>query len=118
MLSGMYAGPGKERVAWNQALTSDMIYTQPVVYELGHIKSKTLLIIGGKDRTAPGANRAPAEIAARLGNYPELGRRAARAIPDAALVEFPELGHSPQVEAPEAFHKALLDGLTGAGAPK
>ena len=118
MLSGMYAGAGKERVAWNQALTSDMIYTQPVVYELGLIKSKTLLMIGGKDRTAPGANRAPAEIAARLGNYPELGRRAARTIPDATLVEFPELGHSPQVEAPEAFHKALLDGLSGSGAPK
>src|SRR6185436_19793111 len=81
MLSGMYAGAGKERVAWNQALTSDMIYTQPVVYEFGLIKSKTLLMIGGKDRTAPGANRAPAEIAARLGNYPELGRRAARTIP-------------------------------------
>jgi pimeloyl-ACP methyl ester carboxylesterase len=118
MLSGMYAGAGKERVAWNQALTSDMIYTQPVIYELGLIKSKTLLMIGGKDRTAPGANRAPAEIAARLGNYPELGRRAARAIPDATLVEFPELGHSPQVEAPEAFHRALLEGLSAAGAPK
>jgi pimeloyl-ACP methyl ester carboxylesterase len=118
MLSGMYAGAGKERVAWNQALTSDMIYTQPVVYELGHIRPKTLLMIGGKDRTAPGANRAPADVAARLGNYPELARRAARTIPDAALVEFPEFGHSPQVEAPEAFHKALLDGLTGAGAAK
>jgi pimeloyl-ACP methyl ester carboxylesterase len=95
-----------------------MIYTQPVIYELGLIKSKTLLMIGGKDRTAPGANRAPAEIAARLGNYPELGRRAARTIPDATLVEFPELGHSPQVEAPEAFHRALLEGLSAAGAPK
>ncbi|MEA2968405.1 MAG: hypothetical protein QOE78_1666, partial [Alphaproteobacteria bacterium] len=35
MLSGMYAGAGKDRVAWNQALTSDIIYTQPVVYEFG-----------------------------------------------------------------------------------
>jgi hypothetical protein len=32
MLAGMYAGPGKERVAWNQALALDMIFTQPVVY--------------------------------------------------------------------------------------
>jgi pimeloyl-ACP methyl ester carboxylesterase len=118
MLSGMYAGAGKDRVAWNQALTSDMIYTQPVVYELGLIKTKTLLMIGGKDRTAPGANRAPPDVAARLGNYPELARRAARTIPDATLVEFPEFGHAPQVEAPEVFHKALLEGLTGSGAPK
>ena len=111
MLAGMYAGAGKERVAWNQALTSDMVYTQPVVHELRQMRPRTLLLIGGKDRTAPGANRASAEIAQRLGNYPELGRRAARAIPNAKLVEFPELGHSPQVEAPDRFHEALLAGL-------
>src|SRR5262249_19709014 len=108
MLAGLYAGPGKERVAWNQALTSDMIYTQPVVPELGQIRVKPLLLVGGLDRTAPGANRAPPQVAARLGNYPELARRAARTIPDAKLVEFADLGHSPQVEAPDVFHKALL----------
>ncbi|MGA8433962.1 MAG: hypothetical protein WB713_04090, partial [Methyloceanibacter sp.] len=52
MLAGMYAGPGKERVAWNQALTSDMIFTQPVVYEFERIWVKTLLLIGDADRTA------------------------------------------------------------------
>ena len=36
MLAGMYRGPGKQIVAWNSALLYDMIYTQPVVYELGH----------------------------------------------------------------------------------
>ena len=108
MLAGMYAGPGKERVARNQALTSDMVFTQPVVHEFARLKAPTVLIIGGMDRTAPGANRASPEIAGRLGNYPELGRAAARAIPRATLVEFPEYGHSPQVEAPEEFHAALL----------
>jgi pimeloyl-ACP methyl ester carboxylesterase len=111
MLAGMYAGPGKEIVARNQAQTSDMIFTQPVVHEFGRIAAPTLLLIGGKDRTAPGANRAPAEVAQRLGNYPELGRRTAKAIPNATLIEFPELGHSPQVEAPDRFHEALLRGL-------
>jgi pimeloyl-ACP methyl ester carboxylesterase len=111
MLAGTYAGPGKERVAWNQALTSDMIFTQPVVYEFEHIKVRTLLLVGAADRTAPGSNRAPPEVAARLGNYPELARRAIRMIPDARLIEFPELGHAPQVEAPEVFHKALLEAL-------
>lgn len=33
------------------------------------------------------------------------------AIPGATLVEFPELGHSPQVEAPDRFHEALLKAL-------
>lgn len=112
MLAGMYAGPGGRIVAWNQAQTSEMVFTQPVVQDFGRIAVPTVLLIGGKDRTAPGANRAPKAVAERLGNYPELGRRAARAIPGAELVEFPELGHSPQVEAPERFHKALLEALS------
>lgn len=111
MAAGLYAGPGKNIVALNQAQTSDMIFTQPVVHEFGNIKPPTLLIIGGKDRTAPGANRAPAELAQRLGNYPELGRAAAKAIPNAKLVEFPDLGHAPQIDAPDRFHEALLKGL-------
>lgn len=112
MLAGMYAGPGGRIVAWNQAQTSDMVFTQPVVRDFGRISVPTLLLIGGKDRTAPGANRAPKAVADRLGNYPELGRRAADVIPNAQLVEFPDLGHSPQVEAPDRFHAALLAGLS------
>lgn len=108
MQAGLYAGSGRERVVHNQAQTSEMIFTQPVVYEFSTLKMPVLLLIGGKDRTAPGANRAPANVAETLGDYPALGRRAAKAIPNATLVEFPELGHSPQVEAPEKFHEALL----------
>ncbi len=111
MQVGLYHGQGRKTVAWNQAQTADMLFTQPVIHEFGRIQAPTLLLIGGKDRTAPGAARAPKEIAERLGNYPELGRKAAAALPKGALVEFPELGHSPQVEAPERFHQALLKGL-------
>jgi pimeloyl-ACP methyl ester carboxylesterase len=113
MLAGMYAGPGGEIVAWNQAQTSDMIFTQPVVHEFGRIAAPTTLIIGGTDRTAPGANRAPEAVQARLGLYPELGRRAAEAIPNAELVLFDDLGHAPQTEDPERFHRALLEALAG-----
>jgi pimeloyl-ACP methyl ester carboxylesterase len=111
MLAGMYRGPGKDIVAWNSALLDDMIYTQPVVYEFGHLAMPVLLMIGDKDTTALGKNLAPASIRPTLGNYPELGKAAAAAIPHARLVEFPDLGHAPQIEAPDVFHKALLDGL-------
>ena len=111
MADGLYWGSGRERVTWNQALASDMIFTQPVIYEFGQIQVPTLLLIGGMDRTAPGANRAPPDVAQRLGHYPALGRRAAKAIAGSTLIEFPELGHSPQVEAPDVFHEALLKGL-------
>ncbi len=111
MLGGMYAGRGKQAVAWSQALTSDMVFNQPVVHEFPAIRVPTTLFIGQKDRTAIGKDLAPPELAKRLGNYPALGRRAADAIPGATLVEFDDLGHSPQVEAPERFHAALLEAL-------
>jgi pimeloyl-ACP methyl ester carboxylesterase len=111
MLAGMYRGAGKQIVAWNSALLYDMIYTQPVVYELGLLKMPTLLMIGDKDTTAIGKDAAPPEVQAVLGHYPELGKRAAATIPDAALVEFADLGHAPQMQDPPAFYKALLEGL-------
>lgn len=111
MAAGMYAGPGRDAVALASARTSDMIFTQPVVYEFPRIAVPTTLMIGQKDRTAPGANRAAPEVAKTLGDYPALGEAAAKAIPGAALVAFPELGHSPQVEAPAEFESALLKAL-------
>jgi len=111
MLAGLFRGPGRELVAWNSALLYDMICTQPVCYEFGLLTVPTLLLIGQKDITAIGKDLAPKDVVARLGRYPELGRRAARAIPGARLVEFPDLGHAPQIQDPEAFHKALLDGM-------
>ena len=111
MLAGLYAGPGKQRVAWNQALTSDMVFTQPVVHEFPQIRVPTTLFIGQRDRTAIGRDRAPPELRERLGDYPALGKRAAQAIPGATLVAFDDLGHSPQVEAPARFEKALLEAL-------
>jgi pimeloyl-ACP methyl ester carboxylesterase len=111
MLGGMYAGPGTDVIAWSRARIAEMIFTQPVVYELELIRPPTLLLIGQKDRTAPGAARAAPEVASKLGNYPALGRAAAKRIPHATLVEFPELGHAPQIQAPAQFHDALLKGL-------
>ena len=108
MLAGMYRGAGRARVAWNSALLYDMIYTQPVIYELGALRMPVLLIIGDKDTTAIGKDMAPPEVRAKLGNYPVLGKAAAAEIPHAKLIEFSDLGHSPQIQAPERFHKALL----------
>lgn len=111
MLAGMYEGEGREQVAWNQAQTSEMLFTQPVIHEAENISVPTLLLIGMKDRTAPGSNRAPAALAEKLGDYPALSRSLADRIPNASLIRFENLGHSPQIEAPDRFHDALLTGL-------
>jgi pimeloyl-ACP methyl ester carboxylesterase len=111
MLAGMYRGAGRAQVAWDSALLYDMIYTQPVLYELGALRVPVLLMIGDKDTTAIGKDLASPEVRATLGNYPVLGKATVARIPHAKLVEFPDLGHAPQIQAPERFHKALLEGL-------
>ncbi len=118
MLAGMYRGAGRARVAWDSALLYDMIYSQPVVYELGALRMPVLLMIGDKDTTAIGKDLAPPEVRATLGNYPVLGKMAAAQIPHAKLVEFPNLGHAPQIQAPERFHRALLEGLQAPAAAR
>ncbi|MGH8485713.1 MAG: alpha/beta fold hydrolase, partial [Pseudomonas sp.] len=111
MLVGLNQGPGHEAVAWNSALIYDMIFTQPVVYEFKHLQMPTLLLIGDADTTAIGSDIAPPDVKARLGHYQQLGEQVAKVIPQGSLVEFPGLGHAPQIEQPERFHKALLDWL-------
>lgn len=108
MQAGMFRGPGREAVAWSSALTYDMIYTQPVYYEFEQLRVPTLLLIGEQDNTAIGKAAAPAEVRDRIGDYPRISREAAARIPDATLQTFPDLGHSPQIQAPARFHDALL----------
>jgi pimeloyl-ACP methyl ester carboxylesterase len=112
MLAGLNNGPGKEAVAWDSALIYDMIITQPVLYRFGEISVPTLLMIGQKDTTAIAKDFAPPELRPKLGNYPELGKAAAKAIPGAKLIEFPDYGHAPQMTDPEGFDKALIAGIS------
>ena len=99
------------RWAKSAALTSLMIYQQPVCHEFHLIQPPTLLFVGEQDRTVVGRNLVSAEVLKTLGNYPQLGRAAAKDIPNCKLVEVPNCGHIPHLEAPEVFHKALLDFL-------
>ncbi len=111
MLAGLNRGPGQRLVAWNSALVYDMIFTQPVVYELPLLAVPTLLVIGTSDNTAIGSDVAPPDVKARLGRYDVLGKETAARIPGARLVELPGYGHAPQIEDPERFHRELLQGL-------
>ena len=92
----------------SSALTSQMIYEQPVCYEFPYVKSKTLLIIGQSDRTVAGKAKVKKGLLSLVGQYPELGRRTAKLIANSSLIELPNVGHIPHFEAPELFHKELL----------
>ncbi|MBC9933552.1 alpha/beta fold hydrolase [Chitinophaga qingshengii] len=103
--------PDYAQVAWNAALTYDMIFTQPVIYEFPNIQAPTLLIIGQRDRTAPGKASVSPDIRKTMGNYPELGKEAAKRIPHATLVPIEGVGHLPHIEAYTKFITPLLEFL-------
>jgi pimeloyl-ACP methyl ester carboxylesterase len=111
MLAGLNKGPGHEIVAWNSALIYDMIFTQPVYYEFRDLKVPTTLMIGTADTTAIGGDIAPPDVKKQIGHYDVLGKQVAGMIPGGELIEFPGLGHAPQMEQPERFHAELLKAL-------
>lgn len=111
MLAGLNNGPGHKKVAWNSALIYDMIFTQPVYYEFKDLRVPTTLMIGTADTTAIGSDIAPPEVKAKLGHYNVLGKQVAQLIPGARLIEFPGMGHAPQMEEPQKFNQTLIDAL-------
>jgi pimeloyl-ACP methyl ester carboxylesterase len=80
------------RFAMVRALLQQMIYTDPVVYDWPHIRSKALVIGGEKDGP----------------NFPALAKHAAETIPGARLVIVPDAGHVLHLEQPEIFTRELL----------
>ncbi|WP_419868219.1 alpha/beta fold hydrolase [Chryseobacterium sp. CT-SW4] len=109
LIAGWTLHPDYPKVAWDAALTSDMIYNQPVCYEFKNIKVPTLLIIGTRDRTAIGKDRAPKELQPKMGQYQELGKKTQKEIPGAKLVEIENVGHLPHIEVYPQFFNALYD---------
>jgi pimeloyl-ACP methyl ester carboxylesterase len=112
--AGWAKGPDRLHMARVSALTQDMIYTQPVVYDFSSVRAPTLLVIGQEDHTAPGKADVSPEVAAKLGDYRTLGERTAKAIANAKLVKLDGVGHLPQFEAFERWQAALLPFLPAA----
>ncbi|WP_414430092.1 alpha/beta fold hydrolase [Alcanivorax sp. IL3] len=104
---GWIRGPDYPRIAWSSALHYDMIFSQPVVQDFDRLAVPTLLVIGTRDRTALGRNRAPEGIRETLGRYDQLGEKTAQRIPDATLVELEGIGHVPQFEAFDRYMAGL-----------
>lgn len=95
-------------VAWNAALTTQMVFSEPVVYEFKNLSMPTLLIIGTRDRTAVGKSWASSEVQKELGRYDLLGKEVAKKIPHGKLVEFENVGHMPQIEVYDRYIAEVL----------
>lgn len=112
LLTGWVEHAEYPTVAWNNAQTADMIFTQPVLYEFSNIKAPTLLIIGTRDRTAIGKNNVKDEsIREKMGQYQFLGKATQNRIHGSILVELDNIGHLPHIEAFDLFINPLIEFL-------
>ena len=112
LLTGWTKSPDYPKVALVNAKTSDMIFTQPVVYEFQNLNFPTLLIIGTRDRTAIGkANVKDPKVAEIMGRYDLLGKATQQKIKSSKLVEIENVGHLPHIEVFEQFIKPVKEFL-------
>lgn len=100
-----------KKIAWNAALTYDMIFTQPVLYEFKDLNCPVLLIIGTRDRTALGKPLVSENVRKTMGLYDQLGKSTQKMIPDCKLIEIQDTGHMPHIENFEEFIDPLLSFL-------
>ncbi|RZJ33829.1 MAG: alpha/beta hydrolase [Flavobacterium sp.] len=112
LLTGWVKNPDYPIVAMNNAQTSDMIFTQPVLYEFQNIQVPTLLIIGTRDRTAIGkADVKDKSVRDKMGLYQLLGKETQKKIPNSQLIELDNVGHMPHIEVFDRFIGPLQDFL-------
>ncbi|MEX2964436.1 alpha/beta fold hydrolase [Microbulbifer sp. TYP-18] len=109
---GQLSGPDKDLLAWVNAKTYDMIFTQPVITEFKNLVVPVTLIIGTRDRTAPGRNWKKPGVDYELGRFDLLGKKAVKIIPNATLYELHGLGHLPQIENFPKFKETLAKALS------
>jgi pimeloyl-ACP methyl ester carboxylesterase len=108
MRAGMYGGADREAMVTAQVRTSDILQTQPVLYEIDRLKVPTTFVIGMLDAT--GAKGGAPHVATRAapGSIPATVDAVAARIAGAKVVHLEGLGHAPQVEDPEHFQRELL----------
>ena len=104
-------GPDYPTFALTSVLTYQMIAEKPVVNDFPLLNMPTLLIIGQRDRTVFGRRFAPPETVKSLGNFPELGRKTSKIIPNATLVPIENVGHAPHIEVPDFYIDTVVNFL-------
>lgn len=104
---GWINGDDWDLVAWNNALTYDMIFTGNVSNEFDQLTVPTHLILGTRDTTGPGRGWKKEGVDYQLGRYDQLGEIVVEQISDGHLYELEGLGHMPQFEAFDRYREQL-----------
>jgi pimeloyl-ACP methyl ester carboxylesterase len=91
-----------------------MIYSQPVVYEIPLVQQPVLFIMGENDHNAPGRGFAPMEVRARMGDNARLARELAARMPNGRVEVYEGIGHLVHMEAASRFNASVLAFLSAA----
>jgi pimeloyl-ACP methyl ester carboxylesterase len=98
-------------VAYVNALTYQMIFEQPVLYEFENLKVPTLLIVGSLDRTVLGKYLLNKQQQNLHGNFAALAKAAGEKIKDSKVVILPGIGHIPHIQNINLFKSTVLQFL-------
>ncbi|HXJ02557.1 MAG TPA: alpha/beta hydrolase [Micropepsaceae bacterium] len=100
---------------WLRAFVNSyqMIYAQPVVYEIPQLTQSVLFIMGANDHNAPGRPFAPEALRSKMGENAELAKGLAARMKDAKVEVFAGVGHLVHLEAKDRFNAAMLAFLDG-----
>jgi pimeloyl-ACP methyl ester carboxylesterase len=98
---------------WLRAFVNSyqMIWSQPVVYEMPSLRQPVLFIMGGNDHNAPGRAYAPMEVRARMGENAKLALDISAHMPNAKVQVFDGIGHVVHLEALDRFNRTMLEFL-------
>ncbi|WP_137168398.1 alpha/beta fold hydrolase [Salinimonas lutimaris] len=110
-LIGWVQGPDWPILAKVSALTYDMIFTQPVIEDMQYLTMPVSLILGTRDRTAPGADQQKADNKRELGRYDRLGQQVKVRNDKIRVTELKGLGHLPQIEDFDRFKAPFLEAI-------
>ncbi len=98
-------------IAFVNAVTYEMIYEQPVVYEFEYLKIPVFFIIGAEDKTIVGKDMLTKDMQDSHGQVAMLARELTKKIPAASMIEFPGVGHIPHIQEPVMFMNAVYSVL-------
>ncbi len=95
-------------MAWVNALTYQMIYEQPILYDIDKLNIPTLLMVGELDKTFIGKEMLSPKKQKLYGNYPLLANKAAKKIKKSQVIILPGVGHIPHLQTIDVFRKNVL----------
>lgn len=108
---GWLNGPDAEKIQEVNALTYNMIFSEPAILQFPELQTKISLILGTRDRTGPGRGWRSNEPDYELGRYDKLGERVKEKNNQVKLFELNDLGHLPQIEDYERFESVFKKAL-------